>query len=177
MGVPAAVALFRNLNLGQGWAPRRPELEEAFVNAGATEIRNVRSNGTVVFSHAAPVRAAAEVRSALTTLTGYDDIVVVRRAAWITDLLRRADAFGLPDGVPVEVAFFDARPPFPITPPWTSPDGRLRVLLGDHRHAVTSFHDASGRGSNAPVVLQEATGVRVTSRGIDTVRRVADLLS
>ena len=77
----------------------------------------------------------------------------------------------------MEVAFFDARPPFPLTLPWTSPDGRLRVLAGDHRHAVTSFHNESGRGSNATVVLQEVTGVRVTSRGLDTVRRVADLLS
>jgi uncharacterized protein (DUF1697 family) len=175
--VPTAVAFFRNLNLGQGWAPRRPQLEGAFVDVGASGVRSVRSNGTVVFEHPAPMRAAAQVRAALDALTGYGDLVVVRRALWLLDLVRRADDLDLPDDVPVEVAFFDARPPFPLTPPWTSLDGRLRVLAGDHRHAVTSFHDPSGRGSNATVVLQEVTGVRVTSRGLDTVRRVADLLS
>jgi uncharacterized protein (DUF1697 family) len=175
--VPTAVAFFRNLNLGQGWAPRRPQLEAAFADAGATGVRSVRSNGTVVFEHHAPVRAAAAVRTTLDALTGYDDVVVVRRARWLLDLVSRTDSLDLPDGVPVEVAFFDARPPFPLTLPWASPDGRLQVLAGDHRHAVTSFHDESGRGSNATVVLQEVTDVRVTSRGLDTVRRVADLLS
>lgn len=175
--MPVAVAFYRNLNLGQGWAPRRPQLEQAFVDAGATGVRSVRSNGTVVFEHCAPVRAAAQVRAALGTLTGYDDVVVVRRASWMRDLVRRAEALDLPDGGPVEVAFFDAPPPFPLLLPWTSPDGRLRVLSGDHRHAITSFHDESGRGSNATVVLQEVTGVRVTSRGLETVRRLAALLS
>ena len=174
--MPIAVAFFRNLNLGQGWAPRRPQLEAAFVDAGAAGVRSVRSNGTVIFEHPAPVRAGAAVRAALGALTGYDDVVVVRRARWLLDLVRRAETLDLSDGVPVEVAFFDARPPFPLTLPWSSPDGRLRVLAGDHRHAVTSFHDESGRGSNATAVLQQVTGVRVTSRGLDTVRRVADLL-
>jgi len=169
-----AVAFFRNLNLGQGWAPTRVQLEAAFATAGATHIDSVQVNGTVVFSHPAPVRATGEVRALLRLLTGYDDVAVVRRASWLLDLVQRADGLGLPGDLPVEVAFFDARPPFPLTLPWTTPDGRLRVLLGDHRHAVTSFHDDSGRGSNATAVLQEVTGVKVTSRSLGTVRRVAE---
>jgi hypothetical protein len=176
--VPTAVAFFRNLNLGQGWAPTRVQLEAAFATAGATRIDSVQVNGTVVFSHPAPVRATGEVRALLQLLRGYDDIAVVRRATWLLDLVQRADELArsddLPDDLPVEVAFFDARPPFPLALPWTSPDGRLRVLLGDHRHAVTTFHDDSGRGSNATAVLQEVTGVKVTSRSLGTVRRVAD---
>lgn len=175
--MPLAVAFFRNLNLGQGWAPRRPQLEEAFVDAGATGVRSIRSNGTVVFAHAAPVKAAGDARAALRVLTGYDDLVVVRRAHWMLDLVRRIAALDLAGDVAAEVAFFDARPPFPLLLPWVSPDGRLRVLAGDHRHAVTSFQDESGRGSNATLVLQRVTGVRVTSRGLGTVRRVAELLS
>ena len=170
--VPTAVAFFRNLNLGQGWAPTRPQLEDAFTAVGAGGADSVQTNGTVVFDHPAPVRAAAEVGTRLRALTGYGDVVVVRRASWLLDLLRRADDLALPDDVPVEVAFFDARRPFPLDPPWTSPDGRLRVHAGDHRHAVSTFHDASGRGSNATVVLEEVTGVRATSRGLATVRRV-----
>jgi hypothetical protein len=80
--VPVAVAFFRNLNLGQGWAPTRSQLEEAFLAAGA-----------------------------------------------------RA-----PDSVQV--------------------------------NAIATFHDGSGRGSNASVVLEQLTGVRVTSRALATVRRV-----
>lgn len=172
--MPTAVAFFRNLNLGQGWAPTRVQLEAAFATAGATRIDSVQVNGTVVFAHPAPVRATSEVRALLRLLTGYDDVAVVRRAAWLADLVQRADGLDLPDDLPVEVAFFDARPPFPLALPWATPDGRLRVLLGDHRHAVTTFHDDSGRGSNATAVLQEVTGVKVTSRSLGTVRRVVD---
>ena len=171
--MPTAVAFFRNLNLGQGWAPTRPQLEAAFADAGAVDVRNVRANGTIVFSHPAPVRAAAQVRAALTALTGYDDAVLVRRTSWLADVVRRADALGLAADVPVEVALFDARAPLPVTPPWTTADGTLRIVLGDARHAVTSWHDTSGRGSNATAVLQRLTGVSVTSRGLDTVRRAA----
>ncbi|MBA8802248.1 hypothetical protein FB382_000539 [Nocardioides ginsengisegetis] len=171
-----AVAFFRNLNLGQGWAPNRTQLEDAFAATGATGVRSVRSNGTVVLTHPAPARAAREVRTRLRELTGYDDVVVVRRAAWLRELVRHTLALGLPEDVPVEVAFFDAGRVLPVPLPWTSPDGRLRIVAGDGRHAVTTFHDDSGRGSNATVVLQDLTGVRVTSRGLDTVRRVVDLL-
>jgi uncharacterized protein (DUF1697 family) len=170
--VPTAVAFFRNLNLGQGWAPTRSQLEDAFTAVGADRADSVQVNGTVVLDHPAPVRAAAEVRAHLRELTGYADIVVVRRASWLLDLLRRADGLALPDGVPTEVAFYDSRAPCPLDPPWTSPDGRLLVHAGDHLHAISTFRGASGRGSNATVVLEGVTGVRVTSRALATVRRV-----
>jgi hypothetical protein len=83
------------------------------------------------------------------------------------------DDLDLRDDEPSEVSFFDARPSLPIAVPWTSPDGRLRVLAGDHRFAVTSFRPSGGGGSNAAVVLQELTGVKVTARGTGTVRRLA----
>jgi uncharacterized protein (DUF1697 family) len=171
--VPTSVAFFRNLNLGQGWAPTRPQLVAAFEATGAGSVDNVQVNGTVVFDHPAPVRATREVLLGLRDLTGYDDIAVVRPARWVVRLAASLDDLDLRDDEPSEVSFFDARPPLPIAVPWTSPDGRLRVLAGDHRFAVTSFRPSGGRGSNASAVLQELTGVKVTARGTGTVLRLA----
>jgi len=171
--VPTSVAFFRNLNLGQGWAPTRLQLVAAFVAAGAGGVDNVQVNGTVVFDHPAPVRATREVLVGLRDLTGYDDVAVVRPAHWVVGLAAGLDDLDVRDDEPSEVALFDARPPLPIAIPWTSPDGRLRVLAGNHRFAVTSFRPVGNRGSNAAAVLQELTGVRVTARGTGTVRRLA----
>ena len=174
-----SVALFRNLNLGQGWSPTRPQLVAAYEDAGATDVVNVQVNGTILFTHRSPVSATRSVRAALRPLTGYDDIAVVRSAAWLRSLVRRADDLGLDvtldDGVAVEVSFFDARRPLGIDLPWRAPGGRLTVVAGDHRYAISTWTPGTG-GSNGTVVLQELTGVRVTSRGLATVRRVVTRL-
>ncbi len=166
-----SVAFFRNLNLGQGWAPTRPQLVGAFESAGATDVDNIQVNGTVAFSAVAPVRTAAEVRRSLLALTGYDDIVVVRPAGFVRRLADRLAAAALPADAPVEVALFDARVGVPS--PWTSPDGRVELLWGDHRHAVTLFHPDGRGGSPANAWLQQLVGVRVTCRGATTILRVA----
>ena len=148
-------AFFRNLNLGQGWSPTRPQLVAAYEAAGATEVVNVQGNGTVVFTAPAPRRVTDAVLRSLADLTGYADIAVVRRATWVIGLVAGFGALDLRNDEPSEVVLFDARA-WPVAVPWTSPDGRLRILAGDRRHAVTSYRPgAAGGGSNAGPVLQE----------------------
>jgi uncharacterized protein (DUF1697 family) len=173
------VAFFRNLNLGQGWSPTRPQLVAAYEASGATDVDNVQVNGTIVFTHRSPVAATRAVLEALRPLTGYDDVAVVRPAAWLRSLVAHADELGLEaaaeDGLAVEVSFFDARRPLGVELPWSAPGGRLTVVAGDHRHAISTWSPGPG-GSNGTVVLQELTGVRVTSRALATVERVVSRL-
>ena len=49
-----SVAFFRNLNLGQGWAPTRAQLVGAFETAGARDVDNIQVNGTVAYTAPAP---------------------------------------------------------------------------------------------------------------------------
>jgi uncharacterized protein (DUF1697 family) len=168
-----SVAFFRNLNLGQGWAPTRPQLVGAFERAGATDVQNVQVNGTVIFSAEAPVRTVRTVLDDLAELTGYADIVVVRSAAFLRSLADRLTALDVTDGDLVEVALFDARPPLGLSLPWSSPDGLLDMVAGDHRHVVCVFHPDGVHGSNASKLLQDVTGVKVTSRSSTTMLRVA----
>ncbi len=166
-----SVAFFRNLNLGQGWSPTRPQLVEAFERAGATEVVSFQGNGTVLFAAHAPTRVLPLVLDTLRALTGYDDLGVVRRADWCAELADRITGLEFLDDEEGEVALFDSRQPLPVELPWQSPKG-LRILAGDHRHAITGWRRARG-GGNATPVLQELTGVKVTSRGTPTMLRLA----
>src|SRR5690348_15665003 len=104
-----AVAFFRNLNLGHPRSPRREELIAAFLASGSTAAASYRTNGTVLFESPAPVRVAARVVPRLTASCGYDDVVLVRRARWLTAL---ADRLPTPADR-MEVTLFDAPREFP----------------------------------------------------------------
>ncbi len=73
------VALFRNMNLGQGWSPRTgAALEAAFRDAGATAVRSFQTNGTVAFdAEGRTDEVMAAVADSLADLSGYADLCVV----------------------------------------------------------------------------------------------------
>ncbi|GAA2122805.1 DUF1697 domain-containing protein [Nocardioides bigeumensis] len=170
--MPRSVAFFRNLNLGQGWAPTRPQLVAAYEAAGATDVDNVQSNGTILFTAAAHVSTTRAVLATLKDLTGYADIAVVRTANWVWCVAEESDELDLPDDEAHEVVFFDAKVPVEI--PWTSPDGHLRILGGGAGYAITSFKRyPRGPGSTAGPTLEQLTGVKGTARGVSTIRRLA----
>ncbi len=162
-----SVAFFRNLNLGQhrSHSPTRPELLAAFAAAGATEPTSFQVNGTVIFgADTDPQAVASRAVELLTPVCGYADLVVVRPTGWLLEL----ELAGVPDQA--EVSFFDGPDPFPETLPWATPQGGLTVLAADPLHAV-STNDVD-RTSGATWVLEKRLGVRVTSRGVPTVRRL-----
>lgn len=171
--MPRSVAFFRNLNLGQGWSPTRPQLVGAFEQAGATGVDSVQVNGTVVFTHRAPVRATREVVTHLRGLTGYDDVAIVRSAAWVTDLAQRLqDLDPDPDRL-TEVVLFDAPEPVPVTLPWTAPNGRVTLLVADERHAIAQYVPEGPQGTSAGMLLQRLTGVKTSGRVAGTMLRLA----
>jgi hypothetical protein len=171
--MPLAVAFFRNLNLGQGWSPTRPQLVAAYERAGATYVDNVQSNGTLIVLAPDPVAATRAVLAEVREVSGYADIAVVRSASFVREVAARLAGLAVPDDVPVEVLVYDARRPFPHPLPWTTSDGQVEVLHADRRHAITAFHQQGLGGSPAGRVLPELVGVPVTARGAGTLLRVA----
>ena len=163
----ASVAFFRNLNLGQrrSHSPTRPELLAAFERAGAPGAVSFQTNGTVIFEcDQDPQAVADEAVRQLTPVCGYDDVAPARPVDW----LRELDLEQVPTNA--EVSFFDGPDPFPESLPWVAPRGGLIVLRADSRHAV-SVGDADGT-SGATWVLEQLLGLRVTSRGVPTMRRL-----
>jgi len=175
MGPSAAtsVAFFRNLNLGQrrSRSPTRPELLEAFEQAGAISAVSFQTNGTVIFDagRRSPQPLADRAVELLMPVCGYDDMVAVRPVDWLGEL----DLDDVPDRA--EVSFFEGPDPFPEPLPWELPGRGLVVIRADGRHAV-SVNDPAG-SSGATWVLEDRLGVKVTSRGVPTMRRLHVKLS
>jgi hypothetical protein len=163
-----SVAFFRNLNLGQSrsHSPTRPQLLEAFAQAGATSAVSFQTNGTVIFTpgRRSPQRLAERAVALLTPVCGYADMVAARPVDWLHEL----DLDDVPDHA--EVSFFGGPDPFPEQLPWAPPGRGLVVIRADSRHAV-SINDPEG-SSGATWVLEDRLGVKVTSRGVPTMRRL-----
>jgi len=169
------VAFFRNMNLGQARSrsPRSPELLGAFEQAGATRAVNFQTNGTVIFDGPRPRRIAADVVTALTALTGYDDLVVVRPSAWVVALADSLD----PTLPAAEVALFDApgrMPEVDLPHVVRVSTGMLTVVALGPSFAVTS---TTGSGISAGPVLTDLLEVPVTCRGVPTMVRLARRLA
>lgn len=165
------VAFFRNLNLGQRGSPTTQQVLDAFAEAGATGVSSVRVNGTVVFSSSSPARTRDLVCSLLIGRSGWYDVAVVRSARWVRDLAEDlAEVTGN-----AEASFYDCRHDFPEALPWRPAVGRLTVVRADRRHAI-SVNDEPRR-SNATPALERLLGLRVTSRGAETVLAVAERLA
>jgi hypothetical protein len=169
--VPALhVAFFRNLNLGQRGSPTRDQVLAAFEEAGATDVWSFQVNGTVAFRATAPVRTVGAVCSWLSGRTGWHDVAPVRTARWVLDLVDETRDVGDRS----EVSFFDSRSDFPASLPWRPDGGRVTVVRADRRHAV-SVNDLP-RTSYATPALESLLGLRVTSRGLSTMQRLAERL-
>ncbi len=163
----AAVAFFRNLNLGQSrsHSPTRPQLLAAFEQAGASDAVSFQVNGTVIFeADVDPQSLANDAAVRLTPVCGYADVAIARPVEWLLAL----DLDAVPDEA--EVSFFDGPDPFPEPLPWLAPRGGLTVVRADAAHAVSV--DDPARTSGATYVLEKRLGVPVTSRGVPTVRRL-----
>lgn len=161
------VAFFRNLNLGQRGSPTTQQMLDAFAAAGATDVVSVRVNGTVAFGSSAPAHTRDLVCSTLIRQTGWADVALVRPAGWVLDL---AEDLRPIEGN-AEVSFFDSRHDFPKALPWRPETGRLTVVRAGRRHAI-SVNDEPRRSYATPV-LERLLGLRVTSRGADTLLAVA----
>ncbi len=164
----AAVAFFRNLNLGQrrSRSPTRPQLLDAFSQAGASAAVSFQTNGTVIFESGrhSPQRVADRAVALLTPVCGYDDVAVVRSVDWV----RALDLNDVSDDA--EVSFFEGPDPFPEGLPWRPERGGVTVVRADNLHAL-SVGDVE-RSSAATWVLEQRLGVPVTSRGVPTMRRL-----
>jgi uncharacterized protein (DUF1697 family) len=163
------VAFFRNLNHGQRGSPTREQLLAAFAAAHATEVTPYQVNGTVIFRASEPTRVVDRVRTSLSE-AGWSDIAPVRRASWVRNLVDQ-----LPEvGDNAEISFYDSRRDFPEPLPWRPASGRVTVVQADRLHAV-SMNDEP-RTSYATPALEALLGVRVTSRALSTMRRLAERL-
>ena len=162
------VAFFRNLNQGQRNNPTSEQVAAAMSAAGASSIRLVRSNGTVVFE-VADVRDATgcadAAAAALAAVSGWSDLVFVRPIEWVAEILTFVNA-AEDDPRQLELTVFDET----LTPdrPLTGP--RCAVVQSGPGFAI--ILNEFPRESHGTPTLERALGTKATSRGLATVRMV-----
>jgi uncharacterized protein (DUF1697 family) len=164
------VAFFRNLNLGQRGSPSRDQLLAAFADAHATEVSPFQVNGTVVFRASEATRVVDLVCASLSREVGWLDIAPVRRATWVRELVDHVGDVG--DNA--EISLYDDTRDFPEPLPWRPERGRVTVVRADRMHAVAVNDEP--RTSYATPELEGLLGIKVTSRSLSTMRKLAERL-
>jgi uncharacterized protein (DUF1697 family) len=164
------VAFFRNLNLGQRGSPTRDQLLAAFADAHATEVSPFQANGTVVYRASEATRVVDLVCASLSREVGWLDIAPVRRATWVRDLVDHVGDVG----EHAEISLYDDTRDFPEPLPWRPASGRVTVVQADRMHAVAMNDEP--RTSFATPALEALLGIKVTSRGLATMRKLAERL-
>lgn len=171
------VAFFRNVNLGQGISPTRPQLEAAFASAGASGARSFQTAGTVVFSAAGMPTAEKVVAGARETLLEERGL---REPAYIAPLdhlaeLVVADPFA---GYDLAGAFDASATLLPRDPlsrlslPLASPRGELEVIRLTPYLALSVGAQVNPSRENPTSFFERLLGVPATTRGWGTIVRL-----
>jgi hypothetical protein len=171
------VAFFRNVNLGQGINPTRPQLEAAFAEAGAPNASSFQTAGTVVFSAAdepAAEAAVAGARERLLALRGLREPAYVAPLAHLVELIR-SNPFA---GYDLAVAFDAGVTLMPrdalarLSLPLASPRGGFEVVCLTPYLAPTVGPRTSVARENPTPFFEKLRGVPATTRGWGTIVRL-----
>lgn len=167
------VAFFRNLNFGHRGSPTRGQLEGALAAAGATVVRSVQTNGTVVLSAADPSETLSACSAELARTVGYAEPAFLRPASWVAAVLNAFPAHDqITDVYRSHLTVHDAAVPLPLELPWRSPRGDLIVLnsAADHTCSVSVRVGTTIGDPNS--LSERLLGVPATTRTTNTIRRV-----
>ncbi len=165
------VAFFRNLNLGHETSPDRAQLESAFTDAGALNVRSFQTNGTVLFTADDPATVIAATLNQLRDRCGYNDCVLVRSTTDLRGQLAKLPPPATSPGVYREtISFFDNAPSAGRSPPNQDQLVALISVHDDHAHATIT--KVGNRVGNVTRHLEAVLEVPVTTRTRGTVERL-----
>ncbi len=171
------VAFFRNVNLGQGLAPTRPQLEAAFAAAGSAGAASFQTAGTVVF-------AAAGEPAAETILAGARERLLewrgLREPAYLAPLghlaeLVAADPFtgcDLSDVLDTSATLMPRDALAGLTLPLASPGGDVVVVRLTAYLALTLRRRTGAHPGSPTPFFEKLLGIRATTRGWNTIQRL-----
>jgi uncharacterized protein (DUF1697 family) len=153
---------------------KMPAVKGAFEAAGFSDVKTVLSSGNVVFSARATSDAALErkAEAAMTKALGRTFLTLIRSVDALRELLA-ADpyaGFRLPPGAKRVVTFLRRPPQTKLDLP-IELDG-ARILRLDGREIYTAYVP-SPRGAVFMQLIEKTFGTEVTTRTLDTIKKVA----
>lgn len=170
-------AFFRNTNLGRVGSPTRSQLEQAFLEAGATSASSFQVNGTLVFETASPSSAREIMLAAsgtLRTVAGLQEPGCVRSLAALTRLPWR-EVFSGVDPVSVHeltVSFACSNVGSALSLPQSTQRNDAIVLWLENNNALSISRKVMSGPGSPNLLLERLTGVAFTSRSLGTIQRV-----
>lgn len=176
------VALLRAVNVGGRGILKKEPLRDAFVQAGASNVRTFIASGNVLFD-AEPARVdtlVADARRRLRAFLVAEPVIMVRSAVEMRRLLRRGPFAGVdaPAIIKRYILFLaDAparRPRLPVTHAREALD---LVHVAARDCWVVSRRKPSGMYGFPSLFVEDVLGVASTARSWSTVTKLAALLS
>jgi uncharacterized protein (DUF1697 family) len=171
------VAFVRNINVGQKGFPSRPQLEQAFLAAGARSAMSFQSNGTVVAEVEDGMRLELLGDGAgeyLRAECGFGEAIFVRELAAIRAAVGEDPYAGIEDtGYPHRyVSYYDyAGDPAGMFP-LASAKGDCLVFAGTGQEAYSVAKEIRGVSGYPTPLLEKRLGVPVTTRSWTTLVRL-----
>ena len=171
------VAFFRNVNLGQGRSPTKPQLEAAFLAAGAALPQSFQTNGTVVFV-ADDARAAEAIVgracALLREMTGLSEPAYVVDLPHLAALVENDPFAGIDrEGVfDFSATFLPSAALAKLRAPLASPRGDLEIVRVTEYVALSVSRRVGVSIGNATLFLEKMLGVPATTRGWGTITRL-----
>ena len=174
------VALLRGINVGGHAIIPMADLCEAFVVAGASDVRTYIQSGNVVFDVSAKGFAAFDkrIRQWLEKTAGENSAIAYRSASEICAL---ADAFPFStyaseSEVKTYVAFLECLPEkSPALPLFSKKEGLEVLALHDGKDALVLSRRVGDRWGFPNALVEKTFGVAATSRNWNTVTRLASM--
>lgn len=171
-------AFYRNVNLGRPNCPSKAQLEQAFLDAGATESASFLVNGTLVYAVPRAAQAGSVLKAATALLQqrcGLKEPGFIRRVDELAALVAQQPFAGMVDDSVYEyaVSFLPAKAP-PLPPlPLVSRRGDVRVFSATASGEVFSLCYKIGSSPGSPNALLEKTlAVPATTRAWNTIVRL-----
>jgi uncharacterized protein (DUF1697 family) len=173
------VAFLRNVNLGQPGSPARPQLEAAFLQAGASAAASVMSNGTLVFTVQGRAQAPGVASRACVILAGVcglNEPAFLQEFDHLARLVAEDPYAGRRDLADGERFYSLFRPgaeqghPAPIV----SSHGNCTIFRIGSGEAFSVTRVVNGKPGYPTPVLEAALGVPATTRAWMTILRLVN---
>ena len=176
------VALLRAINVGGRGIVKKEPLRDAFVQAGASNVRTFMTSGNVLFD-AEPSQVdtlVGDARRRLRAVLGAEPVIMVRSAAEIQRLQRRGPFAGVETAAIIKryILFLAGAPARRPRLPVTHAKEALDLVHVAARDCwVVSRRKPSGMYGFPSLFVEEVLGVSSTARNWSTVMKLAALLS
>lgn len=168
------VAFFRNLNLGHPGSPTRPQLEAAFAQAGAGQVRSFQTNGTIVFDpdDRPPEDVVRAALPAIEEASGWADVAPCLDTDTLADIVGEhgAEAWQLLLNV------YDRTAAVPPPPAGTDLVEGLRCVSSGPGWVLSRLTGPPELVTDPNPVVERITGQRNTTRSLTTIVRLTRAL-